>query len=108
MLALLAAFVVATVPRVPHVPIASAEITGTVFLDANHNGVREPNERGIRGVVVSNQDTVVTTDATGAFRIPRGPNGIIFVSTPDGYKTSGNFWRTVADSAARADFPLAE
>jgi len=108
MLPLLAALVVATVPWIPRVPITSAEITGTVFLDANHNGVREANEPGIAGIVVSNQDTVVTTDATGAFHIARGPNGIVFVSMPEGYKPLGNFWRSVGDSVTHADFPLTQ
>jgi 3',5'-cyclic AMP phosphodiesterase CpdA len=78
-----------------------------VYVDANGNGVREPNERGVAGVAVSNQDTVVTTDASGAFHIPRGLSGVIFVSIPDGYRASGQFWRAVADTATRVDFGMA-
>ena len=46
-----------------------ADVTGVVFNDANGNGVRDSGENGMAGVAVSNQDTVVTTDASGAFRI---------------------------------------
>ena len=47
---------------------ALADVTGIVFNDANGNGVRDSGEAGIAGVAVSNQDTVVTTDAVR--RIP--------------------------------------
>jgi len=80
--------------------IAAAQantVSGVVFNDANANGTRDRGERGIAGVAVSNQDAVVTTDATGAFRIPRG-GGIVFVSVPDGYRSIGRFWRAVADT----------
>jgi Calcineurin-like phosphoesterase/N terminal of Calcineurin-like phosphoesterase len=82
-------------------------VSGTVFADANGNGVREPNERGIPGVAVSNQDAVVTTDANGTFRLPRGGGSrIVFVSVPDGYRAVGSFWRTVSDTTPLA-FALA-
>ena len=48
------------------------DVRGAVFVDANGNGLRDANERGVAGVAVSNQDTVVTTDASGTFRVPRG------------------------------------
>ena len=71
----------------------SAEISGVVFDDANRNGTREAGETGIAGVAVSNQDAVVTTDAKGAFRLPGPGTGVVFVSTPDGYRAVGAFWR---------------
>lgn len=101
MLALLAALLVAASPS----PRA-AVIAGSVYLDANGNGIREPNEHGVAGVAVSNQDTVVITDASGAFHIPRGATGILFVSTPDGYRASGSFWHAVAENTSHVDFAL--
>jgi calcineurin-like phosphoesterase family protein len=80
--------------------------SGIVFVDANANGAHDPGERGLAGVAVSNQDAVVTTDASGAFRIPRGGYGVVFVSVPDGYRAVGPFWRSVGDSAAGLAFPL--
>ena len=82
-------------------------VSGVVFVDANGNGVRDPNERGVAGVVVSNQDTVVTTDASGAFHLPRGGSRIVFVSVPDGYRALGTFWRTITDTAPTVSFALA-
>jgi len=81
-------------------------ITGSVYVDGNGNGTRDPNERGVPGVAVSNQDTVVATDASGAFRIPRGKSGIVFLSVPDGYRTQGTFWRAVADTSSTISFGL--
>ena len=87
-------------------PLQTAEVSGTVFDDANRNGTLDAGERGIAGVVVSNQDAVVTTDAGGAFRLASAGTGVVFVSTPDGYRAVGPFWRP-ADSARPIAFALA-
>jgi len=50
----------------------AVEISGVVFEDTNRNGTRDAGERGVAGVAVSNQDTVVTTDAYAY-----GPDGAI-------------------------------
>jgi hypothetical protein len=84
--------------------VQAQQVSGIVYIDANGNGRREPNERGVPGVAVSNQDTVVSTDAAGTFRIPRGPTGILFVSTPDGYHSLGSFWHAAAGTV---EFALA-
>ena len=86
---------------------AQGPTTGTVFIDANGNGIHDANERGVAGVAVSNQDAVTTTDASGRFHLPRGGAGIVFISVPDGYRSLGKFWRAVADSTVPLDFPLA-
>jgi hypothetical protein len=84
-----------------------ADIRGIVFADANGNGIRDANERGIAGLAVSNQEVVVTTDTSGAFHLPRAGSGIVFVSVPDGYRPVGAFWRAVADTTTNLSFPLA-
>ena len=86
---------------------AQRTLSGTVFVDANANGVRDRSERGLPGVVVSNQDVVVTTDDSGAFRMPLSARTIIFVSVPDGYRAVGRFWRSVGDSTSPLVFALA-
>ena len=43
----------------------TAGVQGVVFLDANGNGVRDPGERGLAGVVVSDQDDVAATASDG-------------------------------------------
>jgi hypothetical protein len=81
-------------------------ISGVVFIDANGNGVRDSGERGLPNVAVSNQDAVVVTDASGRYRLPRGPTGIVFVSVPDGYRAARSFWRAAGDTTSTVDFPL--
>ena len=69
------------------------EVSGVVFDDTNRNGTRDAGERGVAGVAVSNQDTVVTTDASGAFRLPGEGTGVVFVSMPNAYRAVGQWWR---------------
>ena len=83
----------------------SAGISGVVFDDTNRNGTRDAGERGVAGVAVSNQDTVVTTDASGAFRLPGEGRGVIFVSMPNAYRPVGPWWRP-ANSAEPVSFAL--
>lgn len=85
-------------------------VTGVVFVDQNENGLSDPGEPGLGGVVVSDQVEVVKTGADGAFRIERQTaGGLVYVSVPDGYRAVGNFWRPVDSlSAARPLlFPMA-
>ena len=86
---------------------AQGATKGTVFVDANANGIRDPGEHGVAGVAVSNQDAVTTTDAAGRFHLPPGGAGIVFISVPDGYRPVGRFWRAVGDTTASVDFALA-
>ena len=62
--------------------LALLAVTGTVFLDLNGNGLRDPGERGLPNVVVSNQDTVVTTDASGTFRMAAAGTGVRTAADP--------------------------
>lgn len=71
-------------------------VHGIVFDDANGNGVLDPSERPLPGVVVSNQLDVVTTDAAGRYRLPAGDKTIVFVSVPTDWKAVGSWWRMVA------------
>ena len=83
---------------------AQTSIAGVVFEDTNGNGVRDPGERGVPNVVVSNQDIVEKTDASGRYRITRGPTGIVFVSVPDAFRIVGPFWHPA--DARNTDFAL--
>src|SRR3954464_12021365 len=77
---------------------AQRTIHGVIFNDANGNGVLDPNERPVPGVVVSNQLDVVTTDAAGRYQLPADEKTILFVSVPTDWQTVGSSWRTVASS----------
>lgn len=89
-------------------PRAQAPVTGVVFEDLNGNSQREAGERGLAGVVVSNQHEVIKTGSDGAFTLASPGYGVVFVSVPDGYRTVGSFWQVVAASgSASLDFALA-
>jgi len=84
----------------------TAVIHGVVYVDANANGKRDASERAMPGVMVSNQRDVVITDSLGRFTISSGSTGVVFVSVPDGFHSSGAFWRATAASPASLDFGL--
>lgn len=84
----------------------NADLRGVVYVDANANGKRDDSEHGVAGVVVSNQRDVVVTDSLGRFEIPSGTTGIVFVSVPDGYHSTGAFWRATTPAPASVDLGL--
>ena len=87
--------------------VAQADVLhGVVYADANANGKRDASERAMPGVMVSNQRDIVVTDSLGRFEISRSSTGIVFVSVPDGFRSSGPFWRTTSASPPSLDFGL--
>jgi predicted MPP superfamily phosphohydrolase len=73
--------------------VAPIHVTGTVFVDRNGNGTRDAGESGLAGVPVSDQVTIVTTDADGRFAIEAAGYGYVFVEQPEGFAVRGSFWR---------------
>lgn len=61
--------------------------TGYVFEDRNRNGKRDANETGVKGVRVSNQLDIVTTDSSGKWTLRYTDDTIFFVIKPRGYQT---------------------
>jgi hypothetical protein len=90
----------------PAMLAAQATLSVTAYDDRNGNGRRDPDERPIPRVAISNQRDVATTDASGMARIERGPTGIVFVSVPNGYRSVGAFWRAVAPTDSQLTFAL--
>lgn len=84
-----------------------APVDGVVFADTNRNGRRDPGELGLGGVVVSNQLDVVTTDASGGFRLPSPGTGVVFVSVPDRHEPVGPFWQRADRGRAFGLAPVA-
>lgn len=83
-------------------------ISGYVFEDANNNGVKDTNEKGIVNVAVSDQVSVVITNADGFYQIQYSSSyGILFVSTPNGFQSRA-FWVRVDSVSSRSsiNFPL--
>jgi hypothetical protein len=61
-------------------------IKGIVFEDANRNMELDPGEKGIPGVLVSNQSDVVSTDDAGNYNLNiEGDQSVVFVIKPSGY-----------------------
>jgi hypothetical protein len=87
---------------------APARIAGTVFLDANANGRRDPGEPGVAGARVSDQAETVVSGPEGAWAIAasRG-HGVVFVGAPSGYRARPPFWRAQpAEGGGALDFAL--
>src|SRR6267154_6378271 len=80
-------------------------VSGHVFLDANNNGLKDKNEEGINGVVVSDQINTAVTDANGAYQLKAGGYGFVFISLPGGYKPLKNSWQKITANTT-IDFPL--
>ena len=65
--------------------IHAAQITGVVFEDTNRNLVMDKGEKGIAGVLVSNQRDVVVSDKRGRYSLEVNDETIIFITKPAGY-----------------------
>ena len=75
---------------------SSTLISGYVFDDSNNNALKDSNEKGVKGVTVSDQVTVVTTNEDGFYQINyTSPYGILFISAPQGFQVTKNFWQRV-------------
>lgn len=65
-------------------------ITGTVFDDRNQNGVQDKGEKGLRGIPVSNGDTIVVTDKRGCYELPLVDGSSVFPILPAAYTLVGS------------------
>ncbi|PRZ05719.1 calcineurin-like phosphoesterase family protein [Isoptericola sp. CG 20/1183] len=61
-------------------------IDGVVFVDKNQNSVQDRDERGLRGVTVTNGRDVTTTDRRGRYELPAFDNMTVSVTQPRGYQ----------------------
>jgi hypothetical protein len=81
----------------------STDVFGTRFQDSNGNGRRDADEPGIKGVAVSDQVSVVTSDAEGKYHFRAAGNGFVFISVPNNFSTHSFYKRT---SSTAIDFAL--
>lgn len=58
---------------------------GMVWEDVNGNGARDPGERPLAGIKVSDGVELVLTDAAGKYRLPLVDGRTVFVIKPAGY-----------------------
>ena len=108
--ALVAAATAATATSTPApTPTPTASLSGTVFLDRNGDGKRQPAEPGVAGARVSDQKSTVLSDARGAWTIAQpGGYGVVYASAPAGYRVAGSFWRAAGPGDPPIDFALVE
>lgn len=66
---------------------ASRNVSGVVYHDLNRNGVRDLNEPGIAGVMVSNGEQIVRTDSEGRYRLRLRADNHLFVIKPGDWMT---------------------
>jgi len=79
-------------------------ITGTVFLDEDGDGLKGAAETtGIANIVVSNGVTATTTGVNGGFELPK-EGSFVFVTVPNTHSASGLWYRSV--SGTQFDFGL--
>ena len=110
---LILAFLTQSLIMAPQQSGAQPVRSGTLFLDRNGNGVRDRGERVLKGVPVSDGDTVVVTDRKGRYILPATAHSSIFPILPSGYEFPGDGirntrFRYYPDSTAdgNADFGL--
>ena len=68
----------------------AANVSGVVFLDSNGNGIFDRGEKGLRGVLVSNGDTIVVTDRHGRYQLPFITGSSVMPILPSDYTLSGS------------------
>jgi 3',5'-cyclic AMP phosphodiesterase CpdA len=69
----------------PGSPTTDRTVSGVVFNDSNRNLKRDPGEKGVKGVLVSNQQAVVATDKKGQYTLPVSEETVIFITKPSRY-----------------------
>jgi Icc protein len=87
----------------PAILLAALTVAGVVYDDANGNGRRDPGERGLPGVVVSDGVEIAESGADGTYRLNATARNV-FVVTPGDRRSSSDWHRP---AAPRIDFGLA-
>lgn len=86
---------------------AGAQYKGKVFLDENKNKSWDAQEKGMQGVLVSDGQNVLKTDANGNFILPgHSKNRFVFVTVPAGYKLAAKHYLKIEDKLEQYNFGL--
>ncbi|MCC8155026.1 MAG: metallophosphoesterase, partial [Tannerellaceae bacterium] len=88
-------------------PDSFAQYSGKVFIDSNENGIYDPGEKLLQNVTVSDGLHVVLTDKHGQFVLPgHDREKFLFITTPSGYTTVGNYYHRIDGKEKEYNFPL--
>lgn len=88
----------------------STTVSGSLFDDRNGNGLQDKGEKGLRGIPVSNGDTIVVTDRQGRYSLPVVVGSSVFPILPPDYTLAAsrvvNAGFHYADQQSVVNFPL--
>jgi len=85
----------------------SADFSGVVYADLNRNNLKDANEKGIKGVAVSDGLNVVQTDENGYYKLPGSPGTrFIYITVPSGFRTINRFYIHAGKPASEYNFGL--
>lgn len=65
--------------------LAQDTVTGYVYEDRNNNAIKDKNEKGIKGVAVTNGKDVNLSKEDGSYSLPANDDMIVSVIKPTGY-----------------------
>jgi outer membrane protein assembly factor BamB len=85
------------------------KISGCVFNDKNKNGKRDPGEKGIAGVPVSDGFRIRQSDSNGKYSFENVPADMpvcVFISIPNGWLTTTPFYANATNDNSNANFGL--
>jgi len=72
-------------------------VSGVVYNDANRNGIRDPGEKGIANVSVSDGFSVVSTDKEGKYTLTPSKKAVfIQITRPSGYDVVGYWYQPIS------------
>lgn len=84
----------------------AAGYTGSVYVDQNGNGSRDGDEKVMPGVVVTDGQNVIRTDAAGKFALPGHKTAqFIYLTMPSGFKMP-KFYQCIDPQTSAYDFGL--
>ena len=87
--------------------LASAQLRGTVYHDADRNGLRNASEKGLAGISVSDGKNVVKTSPDGSFELPANPQArFVTVTTPSGYRPGDAHYIRIEPGREKYNFGL--
>lgn len=84
----------------------NGKLTGYIFRDMNHNGVMDQGETGIPGILVSNQEDMIRTDASGKFEINIKGKKTVYVVKPSDYNVPAYYVNVSQLKGSRYDFAM--
>ena len=90
----------------PEPEVRDVRVNGVVFADANGNGKRDPGERGIRDVWVTDGEQIKLSRMTGAYelRFKAEEYRIVYITQPKGYRTTSPWYRLIKQDDKETDY----